>query len=566
MASSYALPASAIHNHHGHIHSHSHSLAPSPSRAYPSNSPRPLRSERSNGTLHTHSSSESSIGHTQEQTSSNFNNATYNPNHDRLSPLSHARNSNGYASQSGSSEKNKLEYTHPLSQVRSYDAPMNDVDVIPHGHGHDHNHEHENDHHAHDHSHDRHGHGHNIPSEPHSKFTGFVLPWVKRWPLLYTIMAEKDSRRIFYFMSLNFAFMMVQACYGYLTDSLGLLSDSIHMFFDCLALGVGLFAAVASKWPPSERFPYGFGKIESLSGFGNGVFLMLISIEIMIEATERLADGRETKRLAELFVVSAMGLAVNLVGMACFGHHHHGHDHGDHGHGQAHSHSDEKAHSHDDNHDHDHGHHDHSHEHGLEHDNCNHNQLLSGSQPPKGHDHSHAGHSHGHDHDNENMHGIFLHVLADTMGSAAVMVSTALIYLVGWSGWDPLASCVIAILIFLSSIPLITSTAKKLLLTVPDGVEYNLRATLSGVSDVRGVASYSATRFWMGDKNAEAEPGGILGVVHISCTRGSDLEDVRSRAQTFLKNNGINAVVQVEKDGDTSCWCGGSSSRSPSRF
>lgn len=76
--------------------------------------------------------------------------------------------------------------------------------------------------------------------------------------------------------SLNFAFMMVQACYGYLTDSLGLLSDSIHMFFDCLALGVGLFAAVAAKWPPSERFPYGFGKIETLSGFGNGVFLMYV--------------------------------------------------------------------------------------------------------------------------------------------------------------------------------------------------------------------------------------------------------------------------------------------------
>jgi solute carrier family 30 (zinc transporter), member 5/7 len=68
--------------------------------------------------------------------------------------------------------------------------------------------------------------------------------------------------------------MMIQAVYGFLTDSLGLLSDSIHMFFDCLALALGLFAAVSSKWPSSERFPYGFGKIESLSGFGNGVFLM----------------------------------------------------------------------------------------------------------------------------------------------------------------------------------------------------------------------------------------------------------------------------------------------------
>jgi zinc transporter 5/7 len=97
-------------------------------------------------------------------------------------------------------------------------------------------------------------------------------------------MTEKDSRRIFYFMILNFAFMIVQAFYGYVTDSLGLLSDSIHMFFDCVALLVGLFASVMSKWPPSQRFPYGFGKIETLSGFGNGLLLRLVCFEIAFEA------------------------------------------------------------------------------------------------------------------------------------------------------------------------------------------------------------------------------------------------------------------------------------------
>jgi zinc transporter 5/7 len=294
----------------------------------------------------------------------------------------------------------------------------------------------------------------------------------------------------------------------------------------------------------------------------------LISVEIMIEATERLSDGRETKRLLELFVVSGMGLAVNLVGMACFGHHHHGHDHGDHSHG--HSHSDEKAHSHDDDHSHDHKHdcsHD-DHDHKHEPKNHSHSPLLPASKPEADHSHSHTdhGHSHGHSHDNENMHGIFLHVLADTMGSAAVMVSTALIYISGWSGWDPIASCIIAILIFLSSIPLIKSTAKKLLLTIPDDVEYNLRTTLSSVSDLRGVASYSVPRFWLGDKNAEAENVGVLGVMHIVATRGSDLDDVRERTRALLRSHGIDVVVQVEKDGDNSCWCGGSASRSPSRF
>lgn len=76
--------------------------------------------------------------------------------------------------------------------------------------------------------------------------------------------------------SLNLTFMVVQLTYGVVTGSLGLLSDSIHMLFDCFALAVGLAAAVMSKWPPSSRFPYGYGKIDTLAGFGNGVFLMYV--------------------------------------------------------------------------------------------------------------------------------------------------------------------------------------------------------------------------------------------------------------------------------------------------
>lgn len=149
------------------------------------------------------------------------------------------------------------------------------------------------------------------------------------------------------------------------------------------------------------------------------------------------------------------------------------------------------------------------------------------------------------------------------MGSAAVMVSTALIYFVGWNGWDPLASCVIAALIFMSSIPLIKSSAKKLLLTVPDETEYSLRNTLSGVSDLRGVASYSVPRFWMADNTADSDKEQILGSMHIVATRGSDLDDLRERTRAFLRGRGMDVVVQVEKDGESSCWCG-SSRKNPS--
>lgn len=46
------------------------------------------------------------------------------------------------------------------------------------------------------------------PSDPQhdhhverSRFTNLLLPFTSEWPLLHTILVEKDSRRIFYFMS-----------------------------------------------------------------------------------------------------------------------------------------------------------------------------------------------------------------------------------------------------------------------------------------------------------------------------------------------------------------------------
>lgn len=253
-------------------------------------------------------------------------------------------------------------------------------------------------------------------------------------------------------------------------------------------------------------------------------------------------------RIGELLVVSFAGLLVNLVGIMAFehGHAHHGHDHG-----------------------------------------------------------------HGHSHGNENMHGIFLHILADTLGSVAVVISTILVHYSGWAGYDPIASCLIAILIFASAVPLVTSTAKSLLLTLPADVEYNLRDTLGGVSDIRGVVGYTVPKFWLDDTNASGDEHGhhhhghghnhnhshsdshdhshshcrnhdhshhshcadhdhhdhdhdhdnhnprVLGVIHVIASRGADLEDVRQRTIGFLREKNMHITVQVEREGDGRCWCGG---------
>ena len=61
------------------------------------------------------------------------------------------------------------------------------------------------------------------------------------------IFSDKNSRNLFSFLVLNLSFAIVELLYGVWTNSLGLISDSFHMFFDCTALLAGLAATVISR-------------------------------------------------------------------------------------------------------------------------------------------------------------------------------------------------------------------------------------------------------------------------------------------------------------------------------
>lgn len=72
------------------------------------------------------------------------------------------------------------------------------------------------------------------------------------------ILETPESRRIFFYLCFNLFFMFVEMLYGYLTNSLGLISDAFHMLFDCTALVIGLFAAVIANWEPNQWYSYGY--------------------------------------------------------------------------------------------------------------------------------------------------------------------------------------------------------------------------------------------------------------------------------------------------------------------
>lgn len=344
---------------------------------------------------------------------------------------------------------------------------------------------------------------------------------------LRQILEASDSRRIFFFLCINLMFTFVELVYGVWTNSLGLISDGFHMLFDCSALVMGLYAAVMSHWKATRIFSYGYDRVEILSGFINGLFLIVISFFVFAAALSRIVDPPDIKTERLLFV-SVSGFCVNMIGIVAFRHNH------SHGPGGGHAHGGSAGHGHS----HGHGH---GHSHG-------------GSA---GHGHSHGG-SGGHSHSrsssgssqcqstpvthNTNMEGVFLHILADTLGSVGVIISTILIENFGWKIADPICSLFIAALIFLSVLPLVKETSLILLLRTPEEVQQPLAGAFHKILSIEGVTSYSDEHFWRHSSNV------ICGTIHVQVNPDSSEQKVVSQVGALLKEIGVtNVCIQVEK-------------------
>ena len=100
---------------------------------------------------------------------------------------------------------------------------------------------------------------------------------------------------------------------------------------------------------------------------------------------------------------------------------------------------------------------------------------------PNIHDHNdHSGEAHSH-----NIHGVYLPVLADIVGSVGVITSTLLIRYCGWTGFDHIASLFIAVLIAASVWPFVQETKRLLGLDLGDEGERHVRSALNEVGGGR---------------------------------------------------------------------------------
>ena len=431
-----------------------------------------------------------------------------------------------------------------------------------------------------------------------------TLSTLVKSPLQF-IVGDIKTRKIAVFLLLSTAFMVVEFVYGFHSNSLGLISDACHMLFDCAALAIGLYASYISKLQANSRFNYGYGRFEVISGYMNAVFLILVASLIVLESLERILDPPEISTESLLvvsvggFLVNVVGLLFfheahhHHPGGSCAhvhsnkeksspaqihlranggdskfvdieDHHHHhqihkgqgeeqgcsgnhlGYVHKVHGHSHAaelgnceatHAHGIDCGHQHSD----------HVHNDGPQSQNSSHSHVdmdCSSCSGGHGHNHDHH-HEHehqlAHQHTDHNMQGIFLHILADTLGSVGVVVSTLLIKYRGWYFTDPACSIFISALIIASVIPLVRSSAEMLLQRMPRGVEGHIQHLMKQVNAINGVSSCQALHVWT-FTNTE-----VIGSLHLLATRGTDKEQLRTAVARTLKRAGItDLTLQVE--------------------
>lgn len=471
------------------------------------------------------------------------------------------------------------------------------------------------------------------------------------------ILSERKSRKIALFLLINTGYMVVEFVAGFMSNSLGLISDACHMLFDCAALAIGLYASYISRLPANNQFNFGRGRFEVLSGYVNAVFLVLVGSLIVLESIERILDPQEISTNS-LLVVSIGGLLVNVIGLVFFHEEHH-HAHGgsgscshSHSHSHTHSHHDQHSHhyagldqiscakqevnmvvhkssenvcssggghehslyshsdscsdvptdhhhqpdhrSHTHNHDHqsqNHQHNSHDHGHAHQHDSHGHAHHSNSQEHVSQnvhhghccqddnhtHHHSQASHNirgslphgsssyrkhgvaepqaHGatldskteeshkqrHRHIDHNMEGIFLHVLADTMGSVGVVISTLLIKYKGWLVSDPACSIFISVLIISSVIPLLRNSAEILLQRIPRAHEQDLREALSDIWKMKGVRGIQNLHVW------SLTNSDVVGTLHLHFSTETDKASTKAQVSHVLHDAGIkDLTLQVE--------------------
>ncbi len=120
--------------------------------------------------------------------------------------------------------------------------------------------------------------------------------------------------------TINIAYVIIEATFGFLSNSLSLLADAGHNFSDVLILLLAWGANILASVKPTDSHTYGYRRATILAALTSGITLIITMALIAIEAIQRLDKLIEPDSLT-IIVVASIGIVINFITAALFVNH-----------------------------------------------------------------------------------------------------------------------------------------------------------------------------------------------------------------------------------------------------
>ena len=122
----------------------------------------------------------------------------------------------------------------------------------------------------------------------------------------------KTERNILFAFILNLAFSIFEFFGGLFTNSVAILSDSIHDMGDALSIGISFLLEKKSKKKPDNKYTYGYIRYSVLGGLITTVILMVGSILVIYNAIGRIINPVEINYKG-MMILAIVGVVINFL-------------------------------------------------------------------------------------------------------------------------------------------------------------------------------------------------------------------------------------------------------------
>lgn len=122
----------------------------------------------------------------------------------------------------------------------------------------------------------------------------------------------KTEKNILIAFILNISFALIELIGGIITNSVAILSDSIHDLGDAMSIGIAFFLEKKSKKEANARYTYGYVRYSVLGGVITTIILLVGSILVIINASKRLLMPEQVNYQG-MIIFAILGIILNML-------------------------------------------------------------------------------------------------------------------------------------------------------------------------------------------------------------------------------------------------------------